>query len=111
MIKNYLKTAFRSLWRNKNFTIVNITGLAVGIAVCLAIFLIIQFELSFDNFHSKKDRIYRILTEIHSGDGVKKTAGVPFPLPITMHNDFASLKSSGVYNVGDDQILLTDDKG
>jgi putative ABC transport system permease protein len=111
MFRNYLKTAFRNLWRNKNFTFINIAGLAVGIAVCLIIFLIIQFELSFDNFHSKKDRIYRILSEQHSEDGVRKTAGVPFPLPMTMHNDFASMKTSGVYNIGNDQILITDDKG
>ena len=111
MFRNYLKTAFRNLWRNKNFTFINISGLAVGIAVCLTIFLIIQFELSFDNFHSKKDRIYRILTEQHSEDGVRQTAGVPFPLPTVMHHDFASMKTSGVYNIGNDQILLTDDKG
>ena len=110
MIKDFFKTAFRNLWRNKNFTIINITGLAAGIAVCLIIFLIIQFELSFDGFHSKKDRIYRILTELHSEDGVHRTAGVPFPLPAAMHNDFASMKSSAVYSDGGDQILITDEK-
>jgi len=63
MIKNYFKIAFRNLIRNKNYTIINIAGLAAGIAVCVIIFIVIQFETSFDNFHSKKDRIYRVLTE------------------------------------------------
>ncbi|HKC35322.1 MAG TPA: ABC transporter permease, partial [Chitinophagaceae bacterium] len=108
MIKNYFKTAFRNLWRKKNFTLINITGLAVGIAVCLVIFIIIQFELSFDNFHKNKDRIYRILTEEHSADGIRRTRGVPFPLPTAMHNDFPALKSSAIYTMGDDQIIIPD---
>jgi hypothetical protein len=100
------KTAFRNLRRNKIFTFINITGLAVGIAVCLAIFLIIQFELSFDNFHKNKSRIYRILTELHDADGIRHSRGVPFPLPTAMHNDFPLLKSSAVYSGGDDQIVI-----
>ena len=63
MLKNYLKTAFRTLWRNKIFTFINVTGLAAGITVCLVIFTILRFEGSFDNFHSKKERIYRVLTD------------------------------------------------
>ena len=106
MFRNYFKTAFRNLRRNKIFTFINITGLAVGIAVCLAIFLIIQFELSFDNFHKNKSRIYRILTELHDADGIRHSRGVPFPLPTAMHNDFPLLKSSAVYSGGDDQIVI-----
>ena len=110
MIKNYFKTAFRNLRRNKIFTFINITGLAVGIAVCLAIFLIIQFELSFDNFHKNKNRIYRILTEMHNADGIRHSRGVPYPLPTAMHNDFPSLKSSAVYSSGDDQIVIPNER-
>ena len=109
MIKNYFKTAFRNLWRNKNFTIINISGLAVGIAVCLCIFLIIQFELSFDNFHTKKDRIYRIITEQQNADGARSTAGVPFPLPRAIHYDFPSMLSTAVYADRDDQIIIPDE--
>src|SRR6187399_496270 len=98
MIKNYLKTAFRNLWRNKNFTFINVAGLAEGIAVCLCIFLIIQFELSFDNFHSKKDRIYRIITEQQNADGERPTSGVPFPLPLAIQNDFPAMASTGIYS-------------
>src|SRR6266702_4710001 len=55
MIKNYFKTAWRSLIRNKSYTAINIVGLAVGIAACLLIFLVIHFETSFDDFHKKTD--------------------------------------------------------
>lgn len=111
MIRNYLKTAFRNLWRNKNFTIINIAGLAVGIAVCLVIFLVIQFELSFDNFHPKSDRIYRVLSERYNEDGVRRSAGVPYPLPFALKNDFPSILSSAVYSERDDQILIQDESG
>src|SRR5690606_11753255 len=56
MFKNYVKTAFRSLWRNKRYSIINITGLTAGIAVFLVIVIIIRYERSFDDFHQKKDR-------------------------------------------------------
>ncbi len=109
MLKNYFKTAFRNLWRNKNFAIINISGLAVGIAVCLCIFLIIQFELSFDNFHSKKERIYRVYTEQQNEDGARPTSGVPYPLPKAIHNDFPSMTASAVYSDRDDQIIIADE--
>jgi putative ABC transport system permease protein len=109
MIKNYFKTAFRNLWRNKNFTIINVSGLAVGIAVCLIIFLIVQFELSFDNFHAKKDRIYRVITEQQNADGPRPTRGVPYPLAGAFHNDFPSIISTAVNSNRNDQILIPDE--
>ncbi len=78
MFKNYFKTAFRSLIRNRNYTIINIAGLAVGIAVCMMIFIIIQFQTSFDNFHANKDRIYRVLTEYHHADDANIAYGKKF---------------------------------
>src|ERR1044071_6143408 len=83
MLKNYFKTALRSLIRYRSYTIINIAGLAVGIAVCMMIFIIIQFQISFDNFHPKKDRIYRVLTEYHQANAGNIIYGkeVPFPMP------------------------------
>ena len=82
MLKNYLKTAFRSLTRHRNYTIINVAGLAVGVAVCMMIFVIIQFHTSLDAFHQKKDRIHRVLTEYHEADAATITygKGVPFPM-------------------------------
>ena len=58
MIKNYLKIAFRNLLRNKAFSIINISGLAIGMASAMLILLWIQNEISYDQFHANKDRIY-----------------------------------------------------
>ena len=63
MIKNYLKIAYRNLLRNKLFTLVNIFGLAIGMAACFLIVQYVRFELSYDKFHEKHDRIYRVIID------------------------------------------------
>ena len=60
MIKNYLKTAFRNLLRHKTFSLINIFGLSAGLTCCLLIFTFVADEYSYDQFHDKKDRIYRV---------------------------------------------------
>jgi hypothetical protein len=106
MFTNFFKTAFRNLVRNKTYTLINVFGLGAGIAVCLIIFLVIQFETSFDTFHKKKDRIYRVLTEFKDPSGDNFSAGVPFPLPAALRNDFPQLeKVSAIY--ADDNTLIT----
>lgn len=60
MIKNYLKTALRNLVRHKAFSLINILGLSGGLACCLLMFVYISDEYSYDEFHQKKDRIYRV---------------------------------------------------
>ena len=112
MIKNYFKTAFRSLLRNKSYAAINIAGLAVGIAVCLVIFVIIQFELSYDGFHPNKDRIYRVLSEFTTPKGTEHNQGVPFPLPRALRNDYPQLEKVTTVNYdGDDQILVVNNDG
>ncbi len=69
MLKNYIITAIRNLWRNKFFSFINIFGLSIGISCCMLIFLYAKDEVSFDRFHEKKDKIYRVVTEIRSPDG------------------------------------------
>ncbi len=63
MLKSYLKIAFRNLFKRKAYTLINILGLATGMAVCLLIVLFIKDELSYDNFHEKGDQIYRVALE------------------------------------------------
>ncbi|GAB2586912.1 ABC transporter permease [Spirosoma areae] len=60
MLTNYLKIAWRTIIRNKAFAAINILGLAIGIAACVLILQYVAFELSYDNFHTKSDRIYRV---------------------------------------------------
>jgi putative ABC transport system permease protein len=60
MIKNYFKIAWRNITRQKGYSGINIIGLAIGIAACLLILQYVSFELSYENFHENKDRIYRV---------------------------------------------------
>src|SRR6187402_1028217 len=60
MIKNYFKIAWRNIIRQKGYSGINIIGLAIGIAACLLILQYVSFELSYENFHTNKDRIYRV---------------------------------------------------
>ncbi|GAB3816168.1 FtsX-like permease family protein [Pontibacter rugosus] len=60
MVKMYFLTAFRSLLRNKSYSLLNIAGLALGITCSILLFLVIQYQLSYDNFHAKADRVYRL---------------------------------------------------
>ena len=114
MFQNYLKTALRSLARNRNYTIINCAGLAVGIAVCMLIFIIIQFQTSFDTFHEKKDRIYRIVTESHHADAgtVSYEKNVPFLMPEGLQTAFPELEQvAPVYASHNDELQIVDDNG
>jgi putative ABC transport system permease protein len=62
MLKSYFKIAFRSLWRHRIFSLINILGLSVGMTACFLIFLFVRFELSYDNMHGRADRICRIVS-------------------------------------------------
>ncbi len=114
MFKNYFKTAFRSLSRNKNYTFINIAGLAVGIAVCMMIFMIIQYQTSFDTFHPKKDRVYRVLTESHHADAgtVTYEKNVPFLMPEGLKAAFPQLEQvAPVYASHNDELQVLDESG
>ena len=64
MILNNFKIAIRNLWKHRAFSFINILGLSIGMTACYLIFLYVNFELSYDNFHTKKDRIYRVVSDI-----------------------------------------------
>ena len=96
MIKNYFKTAWRSLLRNKSYAAINVAGLSIGIAACLLIFLIVHFETSFDDFHPGKDHIYRVITVNSGPDGITYDSGTPLPIVEGLRADFPELKQSGI---------------
>jgi putative ABC transport system permease protein len=107
MLRNYFKTAVRNLLRNKSYAAINIIGLSVGIAACLLIFLVVQFELSFDNYHPKKDKIYRVLSEFDTPEGKFHSSGVPFPVGPQLRIDYPQIeKVAGIYGVNNDQITV-----
>ena len=77
MLKNYFKTAIRTILREKYFSLINIVGLALGISVCLIIYSYVIYETSFDKFHTDIERIYRVnQTNIwDSGGGMMGSTG------------------------------------
>jgi len=77
MIKNYLKIAFRNLQRHKAFSVINITGLAIGIAACLLLFTVVKYELGYDTFQPNYKRIYHVVTQDKFSDGMTYNPGVP----------------------------------
>lgn len=74
MIRNYFKIAWRSLWKNKTASVINITGLSVGLTCCLLMVLYMQHELSYDKFQKNGDRIVRVIME-YSFNGSPVTKG------------------------------------
>lgn len=92
MFKNYIKITWRNLMRNKSYATINITGLAIGIAACLLIFLVVRFETSFDSYHANRDRIYRIVTVSSGPDGTHAGGGAPLPLAEELRLDFPQIK-------------------
>jgi putative ABC transport system permease protein len=73
MFKNYFKTAWRSLWKNKITSFINIAGLATGMTAAVLIFLWVQNELNFDNYHNDADNIYRLTTNLKSEGWIWET--------------------------------------
>ena len=87
MIKNYFKVAFRYLAKHKGYTVINVFGLAVGIACCILVMLFVRSEWSFDRFHSKADRIHRAwLQEFYQGE-IFNSASTPIPLGPTLQGN------------------------
>lgn len=74
MFKNYFKTAFRNLTRNKIYSLINIAGLSIGLACAMLIMLYVNDEASFDKFHKNVNNIYRIVSEgAYNGVGYKNS--------------------------------------
>jgi len=67
MLRNYLKIAYRNLLKNKVFSLINVFGLAIGMAACLLIIHYVRFELSYENFHKNADNIYRVTLDLYKG--------------------------------------------
>lgn len=86
MLKNYFKTAWRSIIRNKTFSFINVFGLAVSMSVCLLIILIINDQNSYDNFHANKDRIYRIHTLGRNGEMATASTALPLAQELKNYN-------------------------
>jgi putative ABC transport system permease protein len=94
MLKNYLKVSVRNLLRHKGYASINILGLAVGIAASVLIFLYVTHEMSYDKFHAKADRTYRITADwSNQGDSRVHQLGTPFILAQTIRENYPEVES------------------
>lgn len=93
MIKNYLKTARRSLWKNKFYSIINISGLAIGLAAGIMLLLWVQNELSYDRFNKNYQQIYNLSSHFTSNGEERTWTRVPGPLAVYAKS-FSQVKST-----------------
>src|SRR6056297_96846 len=94
MLKNYFKTAFRNISRQKGYVLINILGLAIGIASSMLIAIYIFSELSYDQHHKKKDRIYRIYLDGKINNQEVKGAWTPSPMAFTFRDKFPGVEEA-----------------
>jgi putative ABC transport system permease protein len=94
MIRNYLKIAFRSLWRSKAHSFINVLGLSLGIACCILIVLFVKDEWTFDRFHVKADRIFRVYAKEDWGVNQQFFNTVtPFPMGPALKQNFPEVEA------------------
>lgn len=107
MFRNYLLIAFRNLKRHKAFSFINIIGLAIGMAAGLLIIQYVVFELSYDNFHAKKERVYRVAQDrFNNGKLSTQWAGGAFAAGSKFKTNFAEIEDF-VKVVGNGPVLAT----
>jgi len=112
MLQNHLKVSLRHLTKNKGYTLINITGLALGIFGSLLIFQLVKFHLSTDTHHHKADRIYRVVMDLHLDDGsIEHEKGSPFVLHTTLKNDFSGVENVAYIGQQEMTILIPDKNG
>jgi ABC-type antimicrobial peptide transport system permease subunit len=98
-------TTYRTIAANKANAFINITGLAISIACCIFIYVFVKHEKTFDNFHAKSDRTYRMVFDDRNGDRVEFRGMAPFPLATALRNDFPQLETVTQVYVNNEAII------
>jgi putative ABC transport system permease protein len=98
MIKNYLKIAWRSLWKHKFYTLINVFGLALGIACSIILYQFITYHLSFDAYHKDPSSLYKIVEQLHLDDGTTLyEKGAPVVLARAIKNELPQITDVAVF--------------
>jgi len=111
MLKNYFRTGWRSLTRNRTYSILNIAGLAIALASCMVIFLVLQHEYSFDKFHKHASRIYQFVRKVSAPDGANFETGVPFDAVRALRNDYPQIGFAELFTSYGSQVTVMQDAG
>lgn len=108
MIKNYLKTAIRNLWKGRVFNGLNLLGLSVAIACCTLLFLTVYFELSFDKFNKNLPDIYQFYFTSNRSQKIEKNTSMPVPLAPAIKQDYQDVKRITRVANGGAQVIYKD---
>ena len=110
MFKNYLKIALRSLVKNSTYSIINVGGLAVGLASSILILLWVADEYSYDRFHENYGSIYKLYQSQQWAQGIGTGAAMPYPMKEAVMNKSSQIKSVVITNWGEGNMLQVGEK-
>ena len=111
MIKNYFKIAFRNFVRHKMFSLINISGLAIGVAAALLLYAVVKYELSYNKDVPAYGQVYHVVTQDKSEDGVFYNPGIPFPALKALRMDFPEITTGALLANFGSQVTVIDEHG
>jgi putative ABC transport system permease protein len=107
---NCFKISLRKIQRQKGYTIINVAGLAIGLACCAIMLLWVRYEKSFDRFHTNRDSIYRLIKETRTNGNETLDARIPYPLAETIYGKIPDVKNYTRYQGVDGWKIIYGDK-
>jgi ABC-type antimicrobial peptide transport system permease subunit len=110
MFKNYLNTAFRNLWKSKTYNLLNILGLAIGIACASLIFLWVEDELTFNHNFDKRDHLYRVMENQKNEGKLITSMYTPGPMAAAVKTEIRGIKNAARLSWMVSQLFKLDDK-
>ncbi len=91
MFKNYFTTALRNFSRQKTYSLINMTGLSVGLACSFLIFMWVKNEITYDRFHEQGTQIYRVMRNFSSNDKIYTWSAIPMPLANVLVEEYPEI--------------------
>jgi putative ABC transport system permease protein len=110
MIKNYFKVAYRNLLRNKSFSIINISGLAIGMASAILILLWIQNEVSYDRFHANGQRLYEIYSNDSINNSIRSLVNTPEVMQPVLKTDVPGIDEASRFSWDESLLSIAGEK-
>ena len=109
-MQNNFKIALRSFRNNKFYSIINLSGLVVGMAACLLLLMYLQHETGYDQFHEEGDKIYQVNLSVNFGGEAFNTSNTPPPVGETMRNEIPEIESYTRHHMPGDMVVRYEDR-
>jgi putative ABC transport system permease protein len=107
MLKNYFRTSWRNLLKNKTISLVNIAGLSIGISASLVIFLLVQYDLSFDKSEKDNNRIYRVVADYNFTGTAFHSSAIADAMPAAIKNGIAGIEQTVPFRTWTDDVKVS----